>query len=72
MPTRRQAKGRVAWANQTRQDRLVKGLRRHGISAIDSAKARLPEFIADYSRAFRYPPARTKMPTGRSSTAPAN
>ncbi len=50
MPTRRQAKGRVARANQTRQDRLVKALRRHGISAIDSAKAFLPEFIADYSR----------------------
>ena len=61
----------MARANQTRQDRLVKALRRRGISAIDSAKARLPEFIADYSRRFAVPPAR-KMPTGRSSTAPAN
>lgn len=52
-----QAKGRVERANQTLQDRLVKELRLHDISDMETANAFLPEFIADYNRRFAVVPA---------------
>ncbi len=51
-----QAKGRVARANLTLQDRLVKELRLEGISTMAAANAHAPSFIADYSRRFAKPP----------------
>lgn len=51
-----QAKGRVEKANQTLQDRLVKELRLHQISDINTANAFLPEFIQDYNRRFAVSP----------------
>ena len=47
-----QAKGRVERANQTLQDRLVKELRLHGISDLETANAYLPTFIQDFNRRF--------------------
>ena len=47
-----QAKGRVEKANQTLQDRLVKEMRLHNISDINTANVFLPEFMADYNRRF--------------------
>ena len=51
-----QAKGRVERANQTLQDRLVKELRLHQISDMQSANAYLPEFRADFNRRFAVAP----------------
>lgn len=51
-----QAKGRVEKANQTLQDRLVKELRLHQISDINTANAFLPDFIQDYNRRFAVDP----------------
>ena len=47
-----QATGRVERANQTLQDRLVKALRRRGLSDLESANADLPAFIADCNPRF--------------------
>lgn len=47
-----QAKGRVEKANQTLQDRLVKELRLHNISDINTANVFLPTFIKDYNARF--------------------
>jgi len=54
-----QAKGRIERANQTLQDRLVKELRLHGISDMQSANAYLPEFCADFNRRFAVAPRST-------------
>lgn len=51
-----QAKGRIERANKTLQDRLVKELRLHGISDIETANAFLPEFREDYNRRFAVMP----------------
>jgi hypothetical protein len=51
-----QAEGRVERANQTLQDRLVKGLRLRAISSAEEANRYLPEFIADYNRRFAVAP----------------
>nr|MBC8504277.1 ISNCY family transposase [Chloroflexota bacterium] len=47
-----QAKGRVERANQTLQDRLVKELRLHGISDMQSGNAYLPKFLDDFNKRF--------------------
>lgn len=47
-----QAKGRVERANQTLQDRLVKGLRLRAISSVAAANRYLPEFIRDFNSRF--------------------
>jgi len=47
-----QAKGRVERMNKTLQDRLVKELRLHGISTMETGNAFLPEFMADYNQRF--------------------
>ena len=47
-----QAKGRVARANQTLQDRLVREMRLRNISSIKDANAFLPEYIEDYNKRF--------------------
>src|SRR5580700_8478805 len=47
-----QAKGRVERANKTLQDRLVKELRLHRISAIAAGNELLPAFLADYNARF--------------------
>ncbi len=51
-----QAKGRIERANQTLQDRLVKEMRLHGISDIDSANDFLTEYRQDYNRRFAVAP----------------
>jgi transposase len=51
-----QAKGRVERANGILQDRLVKELRLHEISDLDSANVFLWEFIADYNQRFAVEP----------------
>src|SRR3984957_4027385 len=53
-----QAKGRVARAHHTLQDRLVKELRLAGISTIEAANAFLPGFVANYNGRFAKPAAR--------------
>ncbi len=50
-----QAKGRVERANQTLQDRLIKGMRLEGISSIEDANAWLDSFIIDFNRRFARP-----------------
>ena len=52
-----QAKGRVERLWETLQDRLVSELRLRGIATVEAAHAYLPEFITDYNRRFRKPPA---------------
>jgi hypothetical protein len=52
-----QAKGRVERANSTLQDRLVKELRRQGISTIEEANEFLPRYIEDYNKRFKKAPA---------------
>lgn len=52
-----QAKGRVERANQTLQDRLVKGMRLLGLNDQASANAWLPTFMADFNRRFAVVPA---------------
>jgi len=47
-----QAKGRVERANKTLQNRLVKELRLHRISAIAAGNELLPAFLADYNTRF--------------------
>lgn len=47
-----QAKGRVERANRTLQDRLIKEMRRAGISNIAEANAFLPGFIDRYNKRF--------------------
>ena len=54
-----QAKGRVERANQTLQDRLVKGLRLAGISDIDTANAFLLGLPSDYNLRFAVLPQNT-------------
>jgi transposase len=54
-----QAKGRIERANQTLQDRLVKELRLHAISDIETGNAYLPEFREDYNRRFAVAPRST-------------
>lgn len=51
-----QAKGRVERMNGTLQDRLVKELRLRGISAMPTANAFAPAFIADFNARFGKPP----------------
>ncbi|MBL6983962.1 MAG: ISNCY family transposase [Anaerolineales bacterium] len=51
-----QAKGRVERANQTLQDRLVKELRLHGISDMQSGNAYLPKFLDDFNKRFAVVP----------------
>ncbi|MGY3134078.1 hypothetical protein ACVWZM_004760 [Bradyrhizobium sp. USDA 4501] len=51
-----QAKGRVARANGTLQDRLVKEMRLAGISTIEAGSAFLPAFMEDYNRRFAKSP----------------
>ena len=51
-----QAKGRVERANLTLQDRLVKELRLHNISNIDTANKYLEEFREAYNKKFGKPP----------------
>lgn len=48
-----QAKGHVERTNSTLQDRLVKELRRQGISTIEEANAFLPRYIEDYNKQFK-------------------
>ena len=56
-----QAKGRVERMNGTRQDRLVKALRRGGISDIESANAFLEEtFLPEFNAQFSRPPTRSR------------
>lgn len=55
-----QAKGRVERANQTLQDRLVKGMRLAGIHSIEAANAWLPGFMADYNQRFAVEPHNTQ------------
>ena len=52
-----QAKGRVERANKTLQDRLVKELRLHDISDIDSANDYLPRFMKTHNEKFAVPAA---------------
>ena len=53
-----QAKGRIERSFATMQDRLVKGLRRAGASSIEDANRYLEqEFVAEWNRRFRRPPA---------------
>ncbi len=47
-----QAKGRIERANRVLQDRLVKELRRLGISTIEDGNAFLPTYIEDYNKHF--------------------
>ena len=47
-----QAKGRVERSNAILQDRLVKALRYHGISDIDTANSYLEEFRLEYNSKF--------------------
>jgi hypothetical protein len=55
-----QAKGRVERVNGTLQDRLVKALRRAGISDLATANAFLEEtFLAQFNARFGKPPANT-------------
>jgi hypothetical protein len=55
-----QAKGRVERANQTLQDRLVKELRRAGVSTIASGNAFLPQFMAAHNARFAKAPFNDK------------
>ena len=55
-----QAKGRVERANKTLQDRLVKELRLHRISAIAAGNELLPAFLADYNARFGKEPGNSK------------
>src|SRR6202030_4194107 len=55
-----QAKGRVERANKTLQDRLVKELRLHRISAIAAGNELLPAFLADYNARFGKEPRNSK------------
>lgn len=52
-----QAKGRIERANGVLQDRLVKELRRQGISTIEEANIFLPTYIEDYNKRFGKEPA---------------
>lgn len=52
-----QAKGRVERCNGVLQDRLVKALRRKGISTIEEANAFLPAFFKGFNKRFERPPA---------------
>ena len=52
-----QAKGRIERANGILQDRLVKELRRQGISTIDEANVYLPTYIEDHNKRFEKTPA---------------
>lgn len=52
------AKGRVARARLTLQDRLVKKLRLHGISTLTEANAYAPSFMAACNAHFAKPPKR--------------
>src|SRR6201988_541963 len=52
-----QAKGRVERANKTLQDRLVKELRLHRISAIDAGNAFVEPFRRDYNTRFGRQPS---------------
>ncbi len=55
-----QAKGRIERNHGTHQDRLVKKLRRNGISDVDAANAFLErEYWADHNRRFAQAPAST-------------
>ena len=51
-----QAKGRVARAHGTLQDRLVKEMRLRGIGGMEAGNAFLPEFGADFNRRFAVEP----------------
>jgi hypothetical protein len=55
-----QGKGRIERAFGTLQDRMVKELRRAGISTIAAANAWLPDFIAGYNARFGREPANAK------------
>lgn len=47
-----QAKGRVERSNQTLQDRLVKAMRRRGISTLEEGNAYLPEYLVEHNDRF--------------------
>jgi hypothetical protein len=51
-----QSKGRVERANRTLQDRLVKALRREGISTIEQANAFAPNFLVSHNERFAREP----------------
>lgn len=51
-----QAKGRVERVNQTLQDRLVKALRRRGISTWAEGNAYLPEYLVEHNARFAVTP----------------
>ena len=55
-----QAKGRVARAHKTLQDRLVKELRLAGACTLAGGNTLLPAFIADYNTRFAKPPVNKK------------
>ena len=52
-----QAKGRIERLWGVLQDRLVAELRLNGVATLEGARARLPDFIADYNRRFARAPA---------------
>jgi transposase len=51
-----QAKGRVERVNQTLQDRLVKAMRRRGISTWAAGNAYLPEYLVEHNARFAVTP----------------
>jgi transposase len=51
-----EAKGRVERVNRTLQDRLVKALRHHGISDIESGNTFLKAYIKAHNQQFSVPP----------------
>lgn len=54
-----QAKGRVERLFQTLQDRMVKAMRLHGISGLESANAWLAGYLAEHNGRFAVPAAST-------------
>jgi hypothetical protein len=52
-----QAKGRIERLWGTLQDRLTSELRLRGIRTLEGGNAFLPEFLADFTRRFAWPPA---------------
>jgi hypothetical protein len=56
-----QAKGRVERVNQTLQDRLVKAMRRRGLSSWAEGNAYLPEYLVEHNARFAVTPRREEI-----------